>query len=70
MTKYRVLLCVIGASALCSFSFYQKDNTRPVVEITAPANGSAVTPGSIIAYKINVIDKEDGSSQYEEIQQA
>ncbi|MCW3116100.1 MAG: c-type cytochrome [Chitinophagaceae bacterium] len=70
MTKFQVLLCVVVASALCSFSFYQKPNHSPLVEITAPANGSSVTPGSIIAYKINVTDKEDGSSKYEEIQQA
>jgi len=70
MTKYRVLLYVLVASALCSFSFYQRDNHSPVVEIVAPANGSTVTHGDIISYKINVTDKEDGSSKYEEIQQA
>ena len=70
MTKYRVLLYVLLASALCSFSFYQRDNHRPVVKIVAPANGSTVSRGDIIPYKINVNDKEDGSSEYEEIQQA
>ena len=70
MTKYQVLLCVVVASALCSFSFHQKNNNRPVVEIAVPANGSTVTPGSIIAYQINITDKEDGSSEYQEIQQA
>ena len=70
MAKYQVLLCVVVASALCSFSFYRKYNHSPVVEIAAPANGSTVISGSIIAYKINVTDKEDGSSKYEEIQQA
>jgi len=70
MTKYRVALCVVVASVLCSFSFDQQDNHIPLVEIAEPANGSAVSGGSIIAYKINVTDKEDGSSKYEEIQQA
>jgi cytochrome c len=70
MAKYQVLLCLVVASALCSFSYNRKYNHSPVVEIAATANGSTVPPGSIIAYKINVTDKEDGSSKYEEIPQA
>lgn len=67
--KYRLVLCAVIVSALCSFSFDPPDNHVPVVEIAEPLN-NAVTRGSMIAYKINVTDKEDGSSQYEEIPQA
>jgi cytochrome c len=67
MVKYGVLLCVVIAAGLCSFSFYRQDNHIPVVEITEPLNGGAVTPGGILTYKINVTDKEDGTSKYEEI---
>ncbi|MFT3706007.1 MAG: hypothetical protein QM802_26810 [Agriterribacter sp.] len=67
MVKYLVLLCVVITTALCSFSFYQKNNI-PVVTIAAPVNGSAVTHGNAIAYKIEVTDKEDGTTKYEEIQ--
>jgi cytochrome c len=70
MTKYRVALCAIVVSALCSFSFDPQDNHIPVVEIAGPVNGGTVIRGSVITYKINVTDKEDGSSKYEEIPEA
>ena len=70
MIKYRVLLCAVVASALCSFSFDPLDNHIPVVKIAAPLNGRVAIRSSVIAYKINVTDKEDGSSEYEEIPQA
>jgi cytochrome c len=70
MTKYRVALCAVVVSALCSFSFDPFDNQVPVVEIAEPAKGTAIKRGSVIAYRINVTDKEDGSSKYEEIPQA
>lgn len=67
MTKHWALLCIIAITVLSSFSFQQQDNHIPVVEITAPVNGSTLTHGSILSYKINVTDKEDGTSKYEEI---
>lgn len=70
MTKYRVSLCAIVVAALCSFSFVQQVNQPPVVEIAEPAKNSTARRNSVITYKINVTDKEDGSSQYEEIPQA
>lgn len=69
MTKYHVVLCLVLASALCSFSFYTEGNHIPVVNIVAPVNGSSVSRSSNIDYRINVTDKEDGSTKYEEITQ-
>lgn len=67
MAKYWALLCVVTITVLSSFSFQQQDNHIPVVEITEPVNGTPVTHGSIINYKINITDKEDGTSKYDEI---
>lgn len=42
-------------------------NNPPKVEITTPGDGSTFIPGSYVRYSIVVTDKEDGSSEFEEI---
>lgn len=69
MTKYLALLCLVTIIALSSFSLYHQDNDIPVVEIIDPSNRSTVSYGSVINYRINISDKEDGTSKYDEIQQ-
>jgi cytochrome c len=49
---------------------WQSPNHAPVVKITLPANHSFFTWGSQIQYSVEVSDKEDGESKYQEIQPA
>ena len=44
-------------------------NTPPKVEIITPKDASTFVPGSYVRYSIVVTDKEDGSSEFEEISQ-
>lgn len=67
MIKYFVLVFLLMAVGLSSFSFRQQFNNAPVVDITGPINGSTVSSAGTISYTIEVTDKEDGSSKYEEI---
>lgn len=60
------ILLVILFSAV---SFIQQNNV-PVVAIIAPVNNSKVSAVDPIAYTIDVNDKEDGSTKYEEINAA
>jgi cytochrome c len=45
----------------------QQQNTPPVVKIISPQNNSSFDTNSPVRYKINVSDKEDGDSRYDEI---
>lgn len=45
----------------------QQDNTAPVVKIISPKNNATIQAGAPINYQINVADKEDGNSAYDEI---
>ena len=50
------------------FSFRNvQENTTPNVSIVAPTENSGLEWNSVIPYRINVNDKEDGNSEYEEI---
>ena len=69
MIKYLALLFLVTIIALSSFSLYHQDNDIPVVEIIDPSNRSTVSYGSVINYRIDISDKEDGTSKYGEIQQ-
>ncbi len=66
------------AIALIGFIFYcfitaftskkkSVDNNPPKVSITTPGNNGKFNWNSIIRYRISVSDKEDGSSEYNEI---
>ena len=45
----------------------QDANHRPIVKIISPKNNSTYTWKSRVPYQINVSDKEDGESKYQEI---
>jgi cytochrome c len=45
----------------------QQENQAPVVKIISPQNNTAFDAGSQVNYEIGVADKEDGDSQYDEI---
>ena len=46
---------------------FQQQNHVPVVKISSPKNNNSYNAGSQIHYQIDVSDKEDGESKYDEI---
>lgn len=60
-----VLLC-IGSGLIISFRSVQ-ENTTPKVTIISPAEDSKLEWNTVVPYRITVVDKEDGSSDYDEI---
>src|SRR5262245_35610798 len=69
--KQIVLICCILVFFLAIYVSAQHinkpQNNPPRVEITTPKDASAFVPGSFVRYSIVVKDKEDGSSEFEEI---
>jgi len=59
-----VLLCLYLAITPASV---QQENHPPVVKIISPRDNSIVDGSIAINYEINVADKEDGDSRYDEI---
>jgi len=57
------ILCVLTAFAYNA----QQQNHAPVVKLIAPAPNAVFAPGSPISYQVNVSDKEDGDTKYDEI---
>lgn len=53
-------------AAIVAVFFFQQ-NQPPVVKITLPKTNDAHQPGSQIRYSINVSDKEDGDTKFDEI---
>jgi cytochrome c len=49
-------------------SVYNTQNQAPVVKIVFPADGSEHREGTMIRYQIAVTDREDGASEFGEIQ--
>ncbi|RYZ46364.1 MAG: hypothetical protein EOP49_23410 [Sphingobacteriales bacterium] len=47
--------------------FFFQQNQPPVVKITMPKSGDALSVGAPLRYSISVSDKEDGDTKYEEI---
>jgi cytochrome c len=45
----------------------QQQNHAPVVKIISPASNSSYNAGAQVHYAINISDKEDGESKYDEI---
>jgi|SRR5665213_2038777 len=45
----------------------QQENNAPVVKINAPKNNAVVEAGATVNYEIDVADKEDGNSKYDEL---
>ena len=48
-------------------NYYQQSNTPPKVVISRPDPKDRFTWNSLVRYKINIVDKEDGVSKYDEI---
>jgi cytochrome c len=65
-----VLFSFLLLSAINFAATFKKDQTQnhaPVVKIASPPNNSTATAGSQVHYSVNVSDKEDGDSKYDEI---
>src|SRR5881275_194376 len=61
-----LFVCMINIFA-AKHKLTVQENHTPVVKITSPANNGSYTAGAQIHYSINVSDKEDGESKYDEI---
>ncbi|MEP6682921.1 MAG: c-type cytochrome [Parafilimonas sp.] len=61
-TLFVILFCVAAKK-----KFTQQQNHAPVVKILSPLNNSSYNAGTQVHYKISVSDKEDGESNYDEI---
>jgi cytochrome c len=59
------LFCAVKNFATRNKALQQ--NHAPVVKIISPANNSSYNSGAQVHYEINVSDKEDGESKYDEI---
>jgi len=60
---------IVVFSAALSFSFgnlYQ-DNLPPAVKILSPKENTIIKPGGSVSYRLSVSDKEDGNSEFDEI---
>lgn len=62
---FLVLFCVIKNFA--AKNKIAQQNHAPVVKIISPENNSSYNTGAQVHYEINVSDKEDGESKYDEI---
>jgi len=60
------LFCVLRNFASGN-KIIQQQNHVPVVKINSPADNNSYTAGSQVHYQIDVSDKEDGESKYDEI---
>ncbi|MGB8703600.1 MAG: c-type cytochrome [Gillisia sp.] len=61
------LLPPMFLSAVNAHSFFQKQNTRPTVKILESTEGKTYEKESRVVFKVQVSDKEDGESKYDEI---
>lgn len=64
--KLLFLLLYLGFILIPALQFAQ-ENEQPKLEIISPSKNITLDGGSIIPYSISVSDKEDGSSEYDEI---
>jgi cytochrome c len=60
------LFCVVRNFA-SENKIKQQQNHAPVVKIIAPLNNNSFNAGTQVHYEINISDKEDGESKYDEI---
>lgn len=67
MQKILSLLVVAGALAAVSFARVQPVNSAPSVKLLKPIPSISIKAGSVVNYAIEVVDKEDGQTKYEEI---
>jgi len=69
MKNRPVLFMIVVFSAVLSLSFenlYQ-DNLPPAVKILSPKENTTIKPGASMTYRLSVNDKEDGNSEFDEI---
>jgi cytochrome c len=66
MQKWSLLFFSVFSGVLISFSFLQ-ENEAPIVKIIDPKNNGFYLQDVAMPYNIQVSDKEDGDSQYDEI---
>jgi cytochrome c551/c552 len=64
-----IILILLTVGCAMSFSLIPalQENHSPVVRITSPVNKSAFRSNTNVPYIIQVSDKEDGNSEYDEI---
>jgi cytochrome c len=66
-----IIFCSVIVFPLAAYVSAQNlvfvENNPPKVQIIIPKNADTFTPGSYVRYSISVTDKEDGSSEFEEI---
>jgi cytochrome c len=67
MTKKILTYLVFGSSLCLLWSFLVQDNTAPEVKLMLTRGNGAVGPNTLVPYRIEVLDKEDGASDYGEI---
>lgn len=66
MKKKQFLIGLVLISIFLSFKYLQ-ENSSPAVKIVAPDQNEGFSWNKIIPFKITVNDKEDGNSEYDEI---
>lgn len=66
---YTVVLIVLAVFSNRSFAYLEKNfnNSSPKIIITSPLNNGLFSWNATIRYSIKIIDNEDGSSEYDEI---
>jgi cytochrome c len=67
MKKTISLVILAGALTVAGFSTVQQANTAPLVKLVKPLSSVSIKAGSPVSYTIEVADKEDGQTKYEEI---
>lgn len=67
MKKTLSLVILAGALTVAGFSTVQQANTAPLVKLLKPVSSVFIKAGSPVSYSIEVADKEDGQTKYEEI---
>jgi cytochrome c len=61
-----LFVCMISIFAAKN-KLAQQENHAPVVKISSPSTNTSYNAGVQIHYEINILDKEDGESKYDEI---
>ncbi|MGB5273829.1 MAG: c-type cytochrome, partial [Flavobacteriaceae bacterium] len=67
MTKKILTYLVFGSSLCLLWSFLVQENAAPEVKLILTRGNEALEQNSLVSYRIEVSDKEDGISDYGEI---
>src|SRR6185312_350766 len=60
-----LIILALYFTAICSTT--QEENNAPSVKINSPKNNAVINARAAVNYEIDVADKEDGNSKYDEI---